>query len=256
MGKRARNETKDPLKETERVKAETELYAPIKKWLEGKQYTVRGEVRDCDVVAVREGEDWPVVVELKRRFNLSLVLQAMQRLSATPNVYIAAELTTGRGAFAVSEMRRLCLMLGIGLLTVKLYKRKPALVEVHCNPGDGAPKIGSQSPGRRTVKLMTEFRERSGDYNAGGGTRRKLVTAYREKALHCAEALRVHGPLSPRRLRELVGSSKIASILQDNVYGWFHRVTRGVYKLTPAGEQALAEFADVVAGFGNKQTVR
>lgn len=236
--------------ETERVKAEIELYAPVKQWLEGQGFTVRGEVRGCDVVAIREGEDWPVIVELKKRFNLSLVLQAVHRLSATPSVYIAAELTAGRGGFAVSEMRRLCQMLGIGLLTVRLYKRKPALVEVHAHPGDAPPRIGPGKPGRRTLKLVTEFRERSGDYNAGGGTGRKLVTAYREKALRCAEALRANGPLAPRQLRELIGTDKAAAILRDNVYGWFRRVTRGIYELTPAGEKALGEFAEVVAGFG------
>ncbi|WP_274363500.1 DUF2161 domain-containing phosphodiesterase [Paenibacillus thermotolerans] len=258
MGKRKESGGRDnsaPV--TERVRAETELYAPVKKWLEEQGFTVRGEVRDCDVVAIREGEEWPVIVELKRRFNLSLVLQAVQRLSATPNVYIAAELTVGRGGFAVGEMRRLCRMLGIGLLTVRLYKRKPALVEVHAHPGDEPPRIGPAKPGRRTLKLVTEFRERSGDYNAGGGTGRKLVTAYREKALRCAEALHANGPLSPRRLRELAGTDKAALIVRGNVYGWFRRVSRGVYELTPEGEKALGEFEEVVAGFNiNKEKVQ
>ncbi|WP_233531310.1 DUF2161 family putative PD-(D/E)XK-type phosphodiesterase [Paenibacillus alkalitolerans] len=250
MGKRKKAEMAGYSKESERVKAETDLYVPIKTWLQDQGYTVRGEVRGCDVVAVRDGEEWPVVVELKRRFNLSLVLQAVQRLQSTPNVFIAAERTSGRGGFALGEVRRLCLMIGVGLITVKLYKRKPALVEVHCEPGDRPPRAAAaKSPGARTVKLLTEFRERSGDYNPGGGTRRKLVTAYREKALRCADALRAHGPLSPRRLRELTGSEKIASILQNNVYGWFRRVSRGVYELTPGGEAALDEFAEVVAGY-------
>jgi len=238
-----------------RAKAETELYAPVKRWLEGRGYAVRGEVRGCDVVAVRDGEPWPVVVELKKRFNLSLFLQAVERRAMTPYVYVAAERAERKNAFAVSELRRLCGLLGLGLLTVRLYKRKPALVEVHCEPAAEAPGGGGvglggppKAPGRRTARVLDEFRERSGDYNAGGVTGRKLVTAYREKALRCAEALRAHGPLAPRRVRDLIASDMAAAILYRNVYGWFRRVERGVYALTPAGEQALAEFADVLAG--------
>ncbi|HZG56871.1 DUF2161 family putative PD-(D/E)XK-type phosphodiesterase, partial [Paenibacillus sp.] len=89
--------------------------------------------------------------------------------------------------------------------------------------------------------------ERSGDYNAGGVTGRKLVTAYREKALRIAEALHTHGPLPPRRVRDLIASDKAAAMLQRNVYGWFRRVERGVYELTPAGAAAVGEFADVLA---------
>lgn len=47
---------------------ETDLYPPVKRYLEGPGYTVKGEVDDCDVVAVRRGEE-PVVVELKLTLN-------------------------------------------------------------------------------------------------------------------------------------------------------------------------------------------
>jgi len=238
-----------------RAKAETELYAPVKRWLEAQGYAVRGEVRGCDVVAVRDDEPWPVVVELKKRFNLSLFLQAVERRALTPYVYVAAERTDRKNAFAVSELRRLCGLLGIGLLTVKLYKRKPSLVELHCEPAapDAASAFGGvaggppKAPGRRTARVLDEFRERSGDYNAGGITGRKLVTAYREKALRCAEALHTYGPLAPRQVRDLIASDMARSILARNVYGWFRRVSRGVYALTPAGERALGDFADVVS---------
>ncbi|HZG83669.1 DUF2161 family putative PD-(D/E)XK-type phosphodiesterase [Paenibacillus sp.] len=231
-----------------RAKAETELYAPVKRWLEARGYEVRGEVRGCDVVAVREGEPWPVVVELKKRFNLSLFLQAVERRATTPHVYVAAERSDRKNAFALSELRRLCELIGVGLLTVRLYKRKPALVELHCEPAAGAAAIAPRAPGRRTAKLLDEFRERSGDYNAGGATGRKLVTAYREKALRCAEALHVHGPLAPRQVRDLIASDMAQSILRRNVYGWFRRERRGIYAVTPAGVAALEQFADVLRG--------
>jgi len=50
-----------------------------------------------------------------------------------------------------------------------------------------------------------------------------------------------------RLIRTETGVQRAARVLQDNHYGWFARVARGVYQLTPAGEAALRAFADVVA---------
>jgi hypothetical protein len=36
-------------------------------------------------------------------------------------------------------------------------------------------------------------------------------------------------------------------MLQDNVYRWFRRVSRGVYVLAPEGETALVTYSHVVA---------
>ena len=62
------------------VTSEVELYDPVKAFLEAQGYDVKGEVRSCDLVAVRPGEP-PVLVELKLRFSLSLVLQGIDRLA-------------------------------------------------------------------------------------------------------------------------------------------------------------------------------
>ena len=70
--------------------AETDLYPPIKTFLEGQGYAVKGEIGRCDVVAVRGDED-PVVVEMKTRFSLDLVFQAVERFSLTDRVYVAIE---------------------------------------------------------------------------------------------------------------------------------------------------------------------
>ena len=64
--------------ETEaRDMAETDLYRPVKQFLEAQGYVVKGEIGQCDVVAVR-GDEGPVVVELKERLSLSLILQAVE----------------------------------------------------------------------------------------------------------------------------------------------------------------------------------
>src|SRR3954451_7338166 len=73
---------------------EVDLYEPVKRFLEGLGYEVKGEVRGCDVVAIRRGGDQgetepPIVVELKLAFTLGFVLQGVDRLALTDLVYLA-----------------------------------------------------------------------------------------------------------------------------------------------------------------------
>ena len=67
---------------------ETELYPPLKAFLEAQGYAVKGEVEGCDIAAVR-GDEPPVIVEMKTRFSLSLVLQGIQRQGVSDRVYLA-----------------------------------------------------------------------------------------------------------------------------------------------------------------------
>ncbi|MNV66324.1 hypothetical protein D3C71_1590710 [compost metagenome] len=100
----------------------------------------------------------------------------------------------------------------------------------------------------RANRLANEFRERSGDYNVGGSRGQKLVTAYREKALRVAEVMSRGGEqMSPRQIRDQSGVGRAADILQRNYYGWFQRVSRGRYTLTPAGSAALQQYEEVTA---------
>ncbi|MDP2731890.1 MAG: hypothetical protein Q8O63_02085, partial [Hoeflea sp.] len=62
---------------------EADLYLPVKRLLEGQGYVVKGEVGSADVVALRDGEDEPVIVELKAGFSLSLFHQAIDRQALT-----------------------------------------------------------------------------------------------------------------------------------------------------------------------------
>ena len=43
--------------------AETDLYLPLKTFMEGAGYSVKGEVNDCDLVGVKEGDPPVIVVE-------------------------------------------------------------------------------------------------------------------------------------------------------------------------------------------------
>ncbi|CQR54548.1 DUF2161 family putative PD-(D/E)XK-type phosphodiesterase [Paenibacillus riograndensis] len=172
------------------VKHETELYAPLKSFFEKQGYDIKGEVRTCDLVGLRGNEEQPLIVEMKKSFNLALLLQGVERLRLSPNVYLAVErVRDKKGAVNQrwGELTGLCRRLGLGLVTVVFYKTKAPLVEVLAEPGDAPPQV--RSGARRRERLLYEFRERSGDYNTGGSTRVKLVTAYREKALRVALAL-------------------------------------------------------------------
>lgn len=227
------------------VRSETELYEPIKTYLEQLGYEVKSEVNDCDIVAVHPTEPQPLIVEMKRSFNLSLLFQGVQRLKLTDRVYLAVERNrrkSGSQSQRWGDISQVCRMLGLGVITVTFYKTKLPVIEILCEPGPYTPKRNQ----RRASRLMYEFMERSGDYNVGGSTGRKIVTSYREKALVCAMMLKQHGPLSPRHLRELTGIAQVSAMLQKDYYGWFQRVKRGVYMITPAGDEALNTYADVI----------
>lgn len=215
---------------------ETSLYLPVKGYLEKAGYAVKGEVGGCDVVGVRD-EEPPVVVvcELKLSFNLELILQAVDRASIADEVWIAARVSAkGRGRERDKRYRDLCRRLGIGMLGIS-------------DSGEVSVIVGSVTPMPRTnpkrrSRLMREHQKRKGDPAVGGSTRTPLMTAYRQQALECASALAA-GPLKVREIRAQVPEA--AKILQGNVYGWFERVERGVYGLTPIGLEALARWKPV-----------
>jgi hypothetical protein len=212
----------------ERFALETTLYPPIKRFLERLGFDVKGEVCGCDVVALK-GDDPPIVVvtELKLSFNLELVLQGVDRTAACDEVWLAVRMSL-RGRERDPRVRKLCRLLGFGLLGVS----KAGRVEILVEPARWRPR---RDPSRRSA-LVEEHRRRRGDPAMGGGTRAPIMTAYRQQALACAAALAA----GPRRVREIKPDVPEApKILLRNVYGWFVRVDRGVYALAEAGRAAL-----------------
>ncbi len=209
---------------------ETSLYLPVKRFLETLGFDVKGEICGCDLIALR-GDSPPVVVvgELKLSFNLDLVLQGVDRMAASDEVWLAIRSSKrGRGREQDSRVRKLCKLLGFGLLGVSPSGQVLVLVE----PGPWRPRPDS----RRRSKLVEEHRRRLGDPVLGGGSRSPIMTAYRQQALACAAALSA----GPQRPRDIKGAMPEApQILLRNVYGWFVRVERGLYGLTDSGRAAL-----------------
>ena len=109
--------------------------------------------------------------------------------------------------------------------------------ESGANPITSAVAPTPRKDPRRRSRLVEEHKRRQGDPVLGGGTRRPIMTAYRQQALACAAAMAGE----PKRPRDLKPSCPDAQkILHRNVYGWFERSGRGVYALTEAGRNALA----------------
>ena len=215
------------------VGLETALYKPVKAFLEEKGFSAKGEICGCDIVAVRPGEP-PIVVitELKLSFTLDLVLQAVDRIRAADQLYLAVA-GSRRGRDRDRRVHRLCRLLGLGLLVVDTVQNTVSVV-VEPLPYRPRPDL----PKRR--RLLTEHRNRRGDPAVGGSTRQPIMTAYRQRAVRCAMAM-AEGPRRPRDLRPLAEDAGV--ILLRNVYGWFQRVCPGLYQLTPTGIAAVRQLA-------------
>ena len=226
--------------------AEADLYHPLKRAFEAQGFSVFGEVNACDLVA-RRGDEL-IIVEMKCVFNLELVFQGLERQRATETVYLAFEAAKRFDRKRRRGMLRLCKRLGLGLIIVHMKRSKKrgvkpdGIPDVLLDPAPYKPRIDS----KRRRLILREIDKRSGDYNVGGSTRRKIVTAYREEALRIAQQLKVLGPSLVRKVAKGAESARAGSILLNNYYGWFQRIGRGTYQLTTQGELALETYCDVL----------
>ena len=177
---------------------------------------------------MRAGEP-PVLVicELKLGFNLELLLQAADRMAAADAVWLAVP-RTRRGRDRDRRVVKLCRLLGLGLLTVGA----DGVVEALADPAPYRPRPNIV----RRARLFREHGRRRGDPMPGGSVGRTIMTAYRQQAMLCAEALR-EGEATTRALRSVTPDAP--SILARNAYGWFERVARGTYRLTDGGQAML-----------------
>jgi hypothetical protein len=223
---------------------ESDLYQPLKRFLELQGYDVKGEVGDCDVVAVRSSEE-PVVVELKLSLNLDVILQAVDRLSVTSKVYVGIPEQLKSLKRRRKRILKLLRMVGLGLIQIDPV-RKTGAVSVLLDPCEYKPRRSKQ----RRERLLGEFVKRVGDPNLGGANKRKgIMTAYRQRALAIARFLRDQGPTKASHIALNLQEPKARDIMYRNVYGWFDRVSLGVYKLSPRGGRELPLWLEKSEGF-------
>jgi hypothetical protein len=221
--------------------AETDLFPPLETFLKKNGFTVHAEVVLCDISAVKNDE--LLVVEIKTRFNLEVILQALRRQEAADSVFIAVPSTDSRRyPRKWKDIRTLCRRLGLGVLFVHFPHEGFSTVEVALQAASFKEK---RSPSSRST-ILREMEQRKKNFNVGGSSRRPLVTAYRIAALKTAAALEKFGPLSPKDLRTRGACIKCGTILQKNYYGWFDRIDMGLYMVNDLGKEALRTYADVL----------
>lgn len=230
---------------------EEALYAPVAKFLTDQGYTVRGEVKHCDLAAIK-GEEL-VVVELKTAFNLKLVYQIMERQQMTSQVYAAIPRPKNQKVKTFTNMIRLLKRLEVGLLTVALDSPLQT-VDVVLTPADS----GIRTNARKRAKVEKELDGRALDCNTGGITKRKILTAFKERSMELCCILEGEGKVPLERMRQFVADEKQIRLLSANYNGWYQRVEKGVYALSKKGKEVLEEpdFQEVVAFYRKKYEER
>ena len=221
---------------------EVELYAPVKELLTGLGYEVRAEVKDMDVIGMKDSSF--IAVELKTSLTLKLLLQATQRQKLAEKVYVAIPAPGGRQRWskAYKETEHLLRRLELGLILVHFKETPYAELVFEPKACDRNTYLARNK--KKRIAALLEAAGRHGDGNTGG-TNGKLMTVYREKALLAACFLADKGELSGKQLRGLTRNENIQAMLRNNHYGWFSKARHGVYTLTEAGAMALEEYAEV-----------
>lgn len=215
---------------------ETELFEPISEYLRMQGYEVNAEVKDCDITATRG--DSLIIVELKTSANMQLLIQATDRQRITDSVYVAVPDQGSNRRF--TGIKRVLKQLELGLLIVTTSTLGQRVVKVF----DPLPRQKKKLSKRKRA-VIKEIKDRSGNYNIGGSSKTKLLTAYREQAIFIATCLETNGPSSPKSLKLIGAGDKTQSILAANHYGWFQRIDRGIYELTNIGKQELNQYPEL-----------
>ncbi|MCL2361256.1 MAG: DUF2161 family putative PD-(D/E)XK-type phosphodiesterase [Defluviitaleaceae bacterium] len=211
---------------------ETDLYNPIRDMLQDQGFTVRGEVKGCDIAAVKDDQLW--IVEMKLSANLKLIFQAMERQTATDWVFVAVPRPRKARGGSFMKLQRLLKKLQIGLISVALDS--PAKhAEIILFPSGKADKTTKKS-----AIIRKEIAGRTTDTT--GGSKGTVNTAYRERAVRIACLLEAHGDLSAKELTQIHGCEKDTySILRVNYYNWYKQVARGRFGLSTDGHAFLRE---------------
>lgn len=213
---------------------ETELYEPIKKYLIKQGYKVQAEVKHCDIACIFE--NLLIVVEMKKSFNLQLLYQAIDRQSFCDKVFVAINRPKNFRKKQTKHMLKILKALNIGLITVALDSPLKT-VEIVLDP-----KCKKTRKSRKRTIVLNEIEKRNLDVNIGGSTKKdNILTSYKEQTIFLACALQKVEKASPAYLKNTFGIQNAPYILQNNFYGYFTRVSRGVYTLSKEGENMLKQ---------------
>jgi hypothetical protein len=206
---------------------ESDMFYPIKEYLENLGFSVKAEVKNIDILAKKD--DDIIVVEMKKQLTLKLIYQGCDRQRMFDYVYIAI-LDPGlqkRRTKTFKEKLHILHRLRLGLIVVDVLKNK---TEVLLDPKEYVYKRSN----KKRKLLLEEYSNRKTSINVGGVSKTKIMTAYKEEVIKIGKAL-INGPLQTKEVKKCTGIQKATNILYDNYYKWFKRVSRGVYQLSELG---------------------
>lgn len=222
---------------------EVDLYNPIKGHLESLGYEVKGEIKECDIVA-KKGDEI-IIVELKLSLNITLLLQAVDRFSVSDLVYIAVPKQCTIYKKKNKQVKKLIARLGLGLIVVDfpqtakskdIQREDLHYVEVISDPKDHKPRKIK----RKQTALLKEFTSRVGDTKKGGSTTKQAgLTAYRQRCIRVASYLLEHQSAKGAEIKKAISEPQSTSMMYQNYYGWFENVTKGLYQLSEQGKTEL-----------------
>jgi hypothetical protein len=206
---------------------------------------VHSEVKNCDIVAKKEGD--LIIVELKKQFSVTLLAQAVMRKEVCDSVYVALPVPRDKERPPnLSAAKTILRRLEIGLILVD-FKKTKTKIEVLLHP----VPFTARRRHRKRRAIIREIDGRFAEFDiAGSPASREKMSAYKQQAIRIAYFLEINGPSSPKKMKELSGTEKAQSILSSNFYGWFDRVERGVYTLNRAGKKSLKRYASLFPGLG------
>ena len=215
---------------------ESDLYNPIKQLLKNEGFTtIKGEVKGCDIAALRQVGSYEElhIIEMKLNLTMRLLYQAMSRLSITPFVYIAIP-RPKRIDKNFRYAQKILKKLELGLITVAMDSDLP-YAQIAFYP--------AASQNKNTKKAQAIRKEALGrtEDTPGGSTGITITSAYRERCIKIACIIALNGNQSPKELIIHGCAADTANILQKNHYGWFLRVSRGIYCLSQEGQKFLLE---------------
>jgi hypothetical protein len=229
---------------------ETDLHAPVAKWLENQGCHVQAEVKDIDLVGIYK-EELSIAVELKKNLNLEVIGQAVERQTRADVVYIAViEQKQMKRKKRFKSTVNILKRLNIGLLLIDFLENDlPAVVTPYLLPDYPCDTKRLKRPvASKKKKMLEEFKARKLSVNTGGSTRQKTMTVYKENMYEMARQIQQLEIAAPKALLiEGMNASAVRNALQKNYYGWFVRVERGKYQLTALGKKALEDFEQMYA---------
>ncbi len=212
---------------------ETDIFYPVKDYFENNGYNVQAEVKNCDITAIKD--DKLIIAELKLRFNITLLFQAMTRQKITPWVYVVIPRPKRANDKNYKNTLNLLSRLGLGLIIVAAdspVKTVDVVLE---------PTYEGYINKKKFNSVVKEAKQRNFP-NIGGSTGKKINTAFRERCIKIACITERLGQVTPSILiKEYDCPKDTANIFYRNYYGWFERVSRGSYRLSPEGRTALED---------------